>query len=104
MQLKQGVRLHGIRPEIVLALQIAEHIYAKHTPSHEMVVTSVIDGRHSTGSLHYVGAAVDLRTRDVNDQTVAEIATDLKRSLNSDYDVINESNHIHIEFQPKSSY
>ena len=104
MLLKQGVRLHGIRPEIVLALQIAEKVYEKRTRSVEMVVTSVIDGRHSHGSLHYVGAAVDLRTRDIDGQTINDIVADLMERLNNDYDVILESNHIHIEYQPKQSY
>ncbi len=104
MLLKQGVRLHGIRPEIVLALQIAEKVYEKRTRSTEMVVTSVIDGRHSHGSLHYIGAAVDLRTRNIDGQTVNDIVADLMEALNNDYDVIRESNHIHIEYQPKQSY
>lgn len=99
INIKTGVRLHGVRPEIVLAILIADQVYA--VLNHDLVVTSVIDGTHSRTSLHYVGAAVDLRLPgDAGTAARNRIA----QRLGGDYDVVLESNHIHIEWQPKGEY
>jgi len=103
MKLKRGVRIHGIRPEIVLALQVAEKVYDQY--GYVMTITSVIDSKHSTASLHYVGAAVDLRIRNLSSKSIAQsIVNEIKTNLGDDFDVVLESNHIHIEFQPKAQY
>ena len=96
MHLKDGVSIAGIQPEIVLALVIAERVFSTH--AQVLVVTSVVDGEHMRGSLHYVGSAVDLR----NPESRADILVrELAASLGSNYDVVPETHHIHIEFQPK---
>jgi len=59
MKLKPGVDVLGIKPELLLGLQVAEAVYARHRV--ELVVTSVTDGQHRRGSLHYQGLAADLR-------------------------------------------
>ena len=102
MRLKRGVRVLGMRPELLLALVIAEPLFVD--KGVDLVVTSVIDGKHSVGSLHYTGAAVDLRTRDLTDEQKEEIKIQLAHVLGADYDVVLESNHFHIEFQPKAPY
>lgn len=99
MQLKTGVRIFGVRPELVLALTIIERVYQ--TQGSELVITSVTDGEHMRGSLHYTGAAVDLRL-PVTD--VDTIVVHLKADLGQDFDVVLEPDHIHVEFQPKTSY
>ena len=100
MTLKAGVRVLGIRPECVLAAQIARDVFARH--STPFVMTSVIDGVHAQGSLHYTGAAFDLRSPATT--AAAAMVEDLRRSLGMDFDVVAESDHIHVEFQPKASY
>ena len=92
----------GIRPEIVLALTVAEPIFNEQDV--ELVVTSAIDGKHSRGSLHYAGAAVDLRTRHLSLEATKKVRDTLARALGQDYDVVREKDHIHLEFQPKVSY
>lgn len=99
IHIKKGVRLHGIRSALVLAVVIADQVYEK--LGHELVVTSVIDGTHSRTSLHYVGAAVDLRLPG-EDGIAAR--NRIARRLGQDFDVVLESNHIHIEWQPKGAY
>ena len=96
MMLKEGVSIAGIHPEIVLALLIVERVFVN--LGQEFLITSVLDGVHMRGSLHYVGAAVDVRlpTSDLDD-----IIDGLHSGLGSDYDVVLESDHIHIGFQPK---
>lgn len=100
MQLKPGVRITGIRPEIVLALMTAESLFEKrNTP---LVVTAALDGKHQIGSLHYSGAAVDLRTKHLpSQQSTSLLADELRGALGPDFDVVVEEDHLHVEFQPK---
>ena len=63
----------------------------------EMVVTSGKDGKHGENSLHYKGRAVDLRTRDFTDIW----ATKLRMALGKGWDVVVESDHIHVELDDR---
>ncbi len=99
MRLKPGVRLHGIRPELVLAFVIAERIYAENGDVLE--ITSVIDGTHMRASIHYMGGAGDIGLPKSNSTM---IANRIAVAVGEDFDVILEGDHIHIEWQPKSTY
>jgi hypothetical protein len=94
---KPGVDVAGIRPEIMLALLVAQGAYAPY----DVIVTSVRDGKHSLTSLHYAGQAVDLRTRHVPDDQHQAIRDRLGDALTIDYDVLLEADHIHVEYQPR---
>lgn len=59
------------------------------------------DGVHGKNSLHYKGLAIDIRTKDVALSRIAGFITALKARLGADYDVVNEGDHIHIEYDPK---
>jgi len=100
LKLKHSVIPQGVRPEILLAVMVADSVY--HAFGHECVVTSLLDGTHSRTSLHYTGCAVDLRTRNVPSvEQQQKITEALRKALTADYDVVLESDHIHIEYQPK---
>ena len=101
LAIKEGVSLSGLRPEMLVALQVADGVYSQHDV--ECVVTSGTDSKHGNGSLHYVGLAVDLRIRDFASKnvTVVSVVRQLKNLLGKQYDVVQERTHIHIEFQPK---
>jgi hypothetical protein len=98
--LKPGVRITGMRPEILLALVAAERVYDE--AGHDFTITACVDGKHTTGSLHYAGAAIDVRTRDLAPADVQETLAQIKVCLGADFDVLLEVDHIHIEFQPKA--
>ena len=98
MKIKHGVRIFGLRPEMLLALTVADTIWD------DLTITSVIDGSHSRGSLHYVGCAADLRTRDLTLDTIRANVNALKSALGPDFDVVIEKSHVHVEFQPKQGY
>ena len=98
MILKPGVRLQGIRPEVVVALIAAQEIWK--SLGVELVVTSCIDGTHSRGSMHYSGSAVDLRSANLGTNAVSATQR-LQTALGNDYDVLLETDHIHVEYQPK---
>lgn len=100
MKLKPGVNITGIRPEMIVALLASEGVYrALNT---DLVVTSCLDGKHAPTSLHYAGAAVDLRTRDFESPAVAQKARDMiAEALGQDFDVVLEADHIHLESQAR---
>jgi len=100
MIIKAGVRIKGISQELLLGLFVANEVYALHGVN--MVVTSLLDGKHSATSLHYAGEAADLRTRNIpQDVDPQDIRKEIKDRLGMDYDVILEDNHIHMEHQPR---
>ena len=99
MKLKKGVKVLGIQPEMVLAIQVCESIYRKYNI--EMVITSITDSKHSTFSRHYQGFAFDLRTRNIpSEPTQKKIYNEIKSSLTKDFNVLDEGNHFHIGFKP----
>jgi RHS repeat-associated protein len=65
------------------------------------VVTYTTNGTHSKNSLHYSGNAIDLRTRNLTSDERKKVVASLKEELGSDYDVIDEEDHIHVEYDPK---
>lgn len=100
--IKEGVRIQGLRPETGLALQIIEGAFRD--AGHPCTLTAAIDGKHMAGSLHYVGCAVDIRTRDLQPSELETLKAELQNRLSSDFDVVLEGDHFHIEYQPKSPY
>jgi len=98
VSIKPGVRVLGLRPEILLAIVIADGVYT--AAGADLVITSAVEGRHSQSSLHYSGCAFDARTREMDSAKVAEIVAALKARLGGDYDVVVEGTHLHVEFQP----
>lgn len=99
MRFKEGADITGLHPEMIIALNVANEVYTDH--GEELVVTSVVEGKHSYASLHYFGCAVDLRTRYFEPSERGKVRDQIKKKLPDAFDVILEANHIHIEYQPK---
>lgn len=100
MKLKPGVIVQGISNEAIFGVLAAQAVYQKY--GLDFVITSMLDGKHSSKSKHYRGDAVDIRTRHIqNDNMKAQIVADIKSALGDDYDVILESTHIHLEYDPR---
>lgn len=64
-------------------------------------VTSGVDGTHMAQSKHYSGDAIDFRTRDVDPVKLRAMTTTVRSRLGVDYDVIPETDHLHVEYDPK---
>ena len=99
MKLKKGIKVIGIRPELLLALIVADGIYLK--KGKELVITSINEGKHSVTSFHYSGNGVDLRTRYFSRSKQLKVVEELKGNLTADYFVKLESDHIHLQYQPR---
>ena len=76
---------------------------ANHGLGFDVIITSGTDGKHMVGSKHYVGQALDFRTKyEGVDQTVVDLW--IKRfsdRLGPDYQVIREVDHLHVEWDSK---
>lgn len=99
MNIKSGVRLLGLKPEMSLGILVINSIYNKF--GLDATITAVTDGKHSHGSLHYAGCAVDIRTNDVPSDVLNNLVAAIKNSLSSEFDVVLENTHLHVEWQPK---
>ena len=95
--IKSGVDLRGLTPQMAIAYTIACQCYGQY----DCVITSASDGKHGPNSLHYKGQALDLRTRHLNGQGLQAVYLKLKESLGEQFDVVLESDHIHVEWDPK---
>jgi len=103
MRFKRGVKMN-VLPPILPALWAAERVWTKHGRDEGVTVTSANDGVHSYNSRHYVGLALDFRSRRYGwDEDKCEAVTrDLQRILGNDYFCLNEYSkyHIHTEYRP----
>ena len=92
MWLKQGV-LGDLQPIARKGLGRVAKLFGSR--GQDVFITSIRDGNHSAGSLHYDGSAFDIRYPE--EITLVEI----KEVLGSGWDVVYESDHIHCEYDPK---
>ncbi|MDA8018650.1 MAG: hypothetical protein MPN21_14510 [Thermoanaerobaculia bacterium] len=107
IRLKPGVKLDCLSTQILLAILVASQAYQA-LGARSLTVTSVCDGEHSEASLHWIGHACDLRTKNLeaSDEEKAQLARTIAERLGNDFDVLFEGagtpqEHIHIEYQPK---
>lgn len=90
-------RLLGIKPEAVAALIVVNSVYQAN--GQRFRYTCGPEGGHMAGSLHYVGFAFDCGLPVA--AKIQDVVAGLKDDLGEDFDVVLESDHIHVEFQPK---
>jgi len=101
IRIKKGVRVIGVRPELAFILPVVDGVYGRFGVS-ECWVTSVTEGEHSENSRHYLGAAMDLRTRNVPICSRVDLKNALQDALGTnDWFVLMHSTHIHVELKPK---
>lgn len=106
LSLKHGVQYNNNKakaePVVNLIIQVVNSVFDK--AGYDCIVTSIVDGRHSANSLHYrdgKGRAVDFRTRHLPDQETKEAITRaISDALGPEFDVVLESDHVHVEYDP----
>lgn len=102
LSLKDGVDLSDLSGEAVFMAVVVDQVYAANgIPS--CVVTSGRDGQHSAKSKHYEKPcqALDFRTHTVPVPKQIKIRAEIKAALGRDFDVVLESDHLHVEHDPK---
>ena len=99
MKLKPGVKLLGIRPELLVAIMMVDSIYQKH--GQELVITSVVDGIHKKASTHYVGNGFDARTRFFSEAEKGVVAEEVCQAFEgTGFYLFIHSTHFHIGYKP----
>ena len=97
-QFKSGVIKDGLSDRITSKFNDIDRIH-RSIVKRDAIITFALDGKHSKNSLHYSGYAIDLRTLDMLGRQ-HDVVKELKRVLGSDYDVVLEHDHIHLEYDP----
>lgn len=100
MRIKAGVDLRGLVPQMALAAFVVEGVYVE-VSGEQAVITSGADSKHGEKSLHPFGRALDFRTRHVSAGLMPKIVAKIKDCLGGQFDVVLESDHLHVEFDPK---
>jgi len=98
--LKPGVISTGAQAPIWWAISQAESVWSRYGAP--LVVTSLLEGQHVRNSLHPYGMAADLRIWNLPSGAAGQAARELQQALGADFQVMLESDHIHIEHQPRS--
>lgn len=93
-----SINLSGLTTQTLFAIVVAEGVYGEHGA--ELVITSANDGMHMTGSLHNSGNAVDFRIRNLKEADKSIVAKKIRERLGNSYDVVLETHHLHVEYQP----
>jgi hypothetical protein len=100
--IKPGVDVKGVSTEVILGVVILSEVFWRHgIPT---VMTSCRDGKHKDKSLHYIGDAVDIRLPSRFNTTAGidlKLLAEGREALGEQYDLILESDHLHLEFDPK---
>lgn len=97
----------NVEPEMLRILEAVE-ITAPETRDGVIWITSAY--RTSSGSKHRTGEAFDIRIKNVKgfdletfayNTIIQNWADRLSKSLGPNYDVVYETNHLHVEYDPK---
>ena len=67
----------------------------------DMLVTSGNDKVHMRGSRHFSDEALDFRTKHLQPEDRKRLRDEVKRRLGRDFDAVLESDHLHVEHDPK---
>ena len=100
MIFKKGAKINGMKPEMVLGVMVIETVLETYGLSrYDFVITSGTDGKHKKRSKHRTGYAVDVRIWAKI--LWLDVCEDLRKTLTDEFDVVLESDHIHVEFDPE---
>lgn len=96
MLIKLGVDISRLNRPIRRTLTPVENIFLKYDD--EGVITSTYEGNHMPSSLHYNNDAYDIGRPEKHTVLIVQ---EIKDRLGRHFDVVLESDHVHIEYDPK---
>lgn len=94
----------GVLPKNLTILAAVANVAA--SLDHDVIVTSGVDGKHMTGSLHYTYEALDIRSKNfLNALAKRNFMTAVLKRLGKGYQMILENagkaqEHFHCEHDP----
>jgi hypothetical protein len=103
--LKNDVQINGAHfdPVMVRIIDVARET-APMMEKGKVWITSANDSKHMIGSKHFINRAFDIRIKNIIGDVNFEArlwAERMQTELGDDYDVLLESDHIHVEFDPE---
>ena len=96
---KDGAEIKTMPPPVLDGIIEIAMIFARN--GYPFVITEKDGGQHMVGSLHYAGFAIDFRSWVVPVHKRPALLAQIKRALGPDWDVVEERDHFHAEYQPK---
>jgi hypothetical protein len=96
---KDGAVIKTMPPVVLDGIIEIAMIFARN--GYPFVITEKDGGKHMDGSLHYTGFAIDFRSWVVPVHKRPALLAQIKRALGPDWDVVEEHDHFHAEYQPK---
>ena len=107
MRLKSGVRVLGIKPEVLFIIHAADPIWQSYGLPSGVTVSGGVEGVHVRASEHYTGLALDLRVHDLPPGKGLEAFVFLGGALGVDFDLFHEkigtpAEHFHCHYNPKT--
>ena len=91
-----GCDMSRLRYKCRQGLWLLEHLYA--LEEQNLVITHTFDGQHKEGSLHFKNRAFDMLPPGKEGPLIFRQAREM---LGRDYDLLNEVDHWHLEYDPK---
>lgn len=104
MRLKADVVPFGLKPEMVIAYLIVGEVYRDW--GYTLTVTSGVEGKHHDFSIHYLGYALDFRTKNLKPADRKTMLKEIRIALGPCYRIHYSAKppHFHVEFRPKGPY
>lgn len=100
---KEGVQYFHLKYPMRTASEIIGGVFEEY--GYPCIITSTIEGRHESGSLHYCGLAADYRTRHLPDNIKKNLINEIIIRLiqkSECYQVIAEKTHLHVEYDRRN--
>ena len=91
-----GCDLSRLRFKARQALWLLEHLCA--LEDQLLIITHTFDGQHKEGSLHFKNRAFDCLPPILERALILKQASSM---LGRDWDVVDETDHWHVEYDPK---
>jgi hypothetical protein len=95
-----GVDLNGMKPETLAGFVVVVFYFIMEIKQ-PCRLTSGTEGPHGHNSLHFAGLAFDIGKAGVREVFQPKVRADLAARLGDQFDVVDEGNHWHIEYQPE---
>lgn len=109
LQFKEGVSLRGLCAEIIPPWSVVIEVFNAH--GSDCIITSANDSHHTRGSRHYIGHALDFRSKHIPSlEEKKQIEKEIQERLAplGDFDFFLEAagtanEHYHLQFKPKET-